>query len=330
MQELLSTNGYLAHPLTRFSVVTVAVALLITPGITVVLSRMGVMSKKTSDDVWVRYWTWLVLAPAMLVPLILCPASAMSAVLIMSLLCYREYARATGVFRERLMSAIVALGIVAICLASLDNWYGLFVALPSVTVTILAASAVLNDRPSGYIQRVSLATVGFLLFGVGLGHLSYLANATQFRPLLILIVMSTQASDIVAYCAGKAFGSRHVFPNTSPNKTLAGHLGSLVIVAPLSAWGLRLIVGTDSDMSLWHLLGFGLVVAAGAQLGDLVLGSIKRDLGIKDMAATLPGHGGILDRFNSILLVAPAAFHYLSYYDALEFIASPRFLGVID
>lgn len=62
-----------------------------------------------------------------------------------------------------------------------------------------------------------------------------------------------------------------------------------------------------------HLLALGLLIGAGGQLGDLMLSAIKRDLGIKDMAATLPGHGGLLDRFDSLLLVAPAVFYYVGY-----------------
>ncbi len=64
----------------------------------------------------------------------------------------------------------------------------------------------------------------------------------------------------------------------------------------------------------WLLLSLGALVSVAAQPGDLMLSSIKRDLGIKDMGVMLPGHGGILDRYNSLLLVAPASFHLIGYY----------------
>jgi phosphatidate cytidylyltransferase len=77
------------------------------------------------------------------------------------------------------------------------------------------------------------------------------------------------------------------------------------------AWAI--FAGTAMAQPHWRLL-FGLIVGIGAQAGDLMLSSIKRDIGIKDMGTILPGHGGVLDRFNSLLLVAPAAFHFIRFF----------------
>lgn len=327
MNELLDTSNILAHPVTRVGVVAIAIALVATPLITLALSGAKLMGEKTRKDVWTRYFTWLVLAPLMVGGLILCPLATILAVLAMSLLCYREYARATGLFREHLLSTIVVLAICTLAFASADNWYRLYVALPPLALTFLAATAVLKDQPQGFIQRVSLSAVGFLLFGSGLGYLGFISNDPNFRPILIILVMSAQLSDIAAYCVGKAIGKRKLFPNTSPNKTLGGHLGALLIIAPLAAYAAHLVFPDTALDDPLHLAGFGLVIAAGAQLGDLVLGSIKRDIGIKDMASTLPGHGGFLDRFNSLLLIAPAAFYYLNYLGVLHFPATLRFGG---
>ena len=75
----------------------------------------------------------------------------------------------------------------------------------------------------------------------------------------------------------------------------------------------NIFIGTPLDQ-FWVLLFLGALVSVAAQAGDLMLSSIKRDLGIKDMGTILPGHGGILDRYNSLLLVAPAVFHLIAYY----------------
>jgi phosphatidate cytidylyltransferase len=172
---------------------------------------------------------------------------------------------------------------------------------------------VLPDSPKGYLQRVSLASVAFLLFGSGLGHLGYIANDPGYRAILLLVLVSVQLNDIFAYVCGKSFGRRKLFPHTSPGKTLGGHLGALVLTTAFAA-AMGHVVFEDTALDRWPaLIALGLVISVGGQLGDLVLGSIKRDIGVKDMAATLPGHGGILDRMNSSLLVAPAVFHFVGY-----------------
>lgn len=314
---LLSTRNAFDHPVTRLATAIILGALILAPLATFLLTKLGKLSEKTRNDIWTRYLTWLFLAPAILGPILLCPAAAMVMVCLASLLCYREFARATGLFRFHALSGLVGAAIVIVMLASIDNWYRLFLALPPLVMSIMAAASVLPDEPKGYLQRVALAAIGFLLIGSGLGHLGFMANFPNYRPILCMLILCVQLSDILAYCCGKAFGRRKVFPNTSPNKTLGGHLGALLITAPLAAYLAHLVFpGSRLDKPHWLIL-FGLIVAVGGQLGDLVLGSIKRDIGIKDMAATLPGHGGFLDRFNSLLLVAPAAFHYLMVFGVL-------------
>jgi phosphatidate cytidylyltransferase len=121
-------------------------------------------------------------------------------------------------------------------------------------------------------------------------------------------------NDIFAYCSGKLFGRRKLAPQTSPNKTIGGALGALVLTTALFATlGHFIFQGTLLDHPR-HLLILGALLSLTGQWGDLVMSSVKRDLGIKDMAATIPGHGGLLDRFDSLIFVGPALFHYIGYY----------------
>lgn len=324
---LLDYRSAFAHPVTVWIVVGVGAALAVSIPVAWAMRRAGKMSEKTWADVKVRCMTWCVIAPLVMVPIVLSAGAAMAMVCAVSLLCHREFARATGLFRERAMSALVALGIVLITFANLDNWYGLFVAVPPLMMAVIPAAAVPEDRPRGFIQRIALAAIAFLFFGAGLGHLGFIANETNYRPVLLLIILCVQLNDIFAYCCGKALGRRKLFPNTSPNKTLAGHVGAVLCTVPLTMLlGRAVFAGTP--MNDWVLLaGLGLIFSIGGQLGDLVLGSIKRDLGIKDMASTLPGHGGVLDRMNSLMLVAPAAGHYLSYFGGLNYERAVRVIS---
>ena len=98
-----------------------------------------------------------------------------------------------------------------------------------------------------------------------------------------------------------------------PAKQLAAPLGALIFTTALFAT-LAHFTFQGTVGSWGHGIAMGILLSVTGQLGDLLMSSVKRDLCIKDMAATIPGHGGLLDRFDSLLLVAPAMFHYLQYF----------------
>ena len=313
-ERLFGTHNAFHDPFVAGATASVLALLLIAPLAIVLLSRLSKPSETLKKELWARYFSWLILVPLIAGPILLGAAYAMVAVGILSLLCYREYARATGLFRERSISVVVVVGIILITLASLDNWYELFTALWILTVGLIAAIAIIADRPSGYVQRVGLGVLGYMLFGAGLGHLGFFGNDPQYRRLLIWILLCVELNDIFAYICGKSFGKKKLAPHTSPNKTVGGAFGALVLTTILSA-SLARIVFAGTDLAQWHhLLIMGLIISVLGQLGDLMLSSIKRDIGIKDMGSTFPGHGGVLDRFNSLLLVSPAIFHYVGYF----------------
>ena len=278
------------------------------------LVKAGKIPKEQRAELLKRYLSWLVIVPLMLGPILLGTFWTIAAVVVLGLLCHQEFARATGLFRERIMSLMVVLGILAVGFASVDNWYYLFVALTPLTIAVIAGVAVFADQPKGYIQRVALAVLSFLLFGTCIGHLGYIANDADYRPILILVLMAVELNDVFGYVVGKSFGKGKLAPNTSPNKTVAGALGALILTTAFVAVVGYFVFAETALENPIHLVALGLLISAGGQLGDLVLSSIKRDLGIKDMSAAIPGHGGLLDRFDSVILVAPAVFHYVNYF----------------
>ena len=302
------------HPVTFSIVVAIVAVMLLAPAVFFALGAAGKLTPHLRTDLWTRYRSWLVLAPLMVGPLLLGRLAAIGGVGLLGLLCYNEFARATGLFRHRVISAIVVLGILLITFASADRWYGFFVALPSLTVSLIVIVALIADEPKGYIQRVALGIFAFVMFGVCLGYYGYFANDRLGTPLLLAILLCVELNDVFAYCTGKLLGRRKLAPKTSPNKTLGGALGALVLTSALFATLAHFIfVGTVLDHPL-HLGTLGVLLSLTGQWGDLVLSSIKRDLGLKDMAATIPGHGGLLDRFDSLLFVGPALFHYVKYF----------------
>ena len=303
-----------AHPVSRFIVFAAVGVLGAACAIIGALSATGRVKPGLRRELWVRTAAWAVLLPLMMGPVLLGRIWTIAAVTVLGLLCLREYDRATGLFRQPVMTATVSAAILAVNAAALDHWYGLFMALIPLSVGVLSIASIPTDRPQGYIQRTGLAIIAFMLFGSGLAHLGFMANDANYRPIVLMLLTTVAINDVFAFTFGKLLGGPKLLPATSPNKTIAGAVGALAstsVVVAVLAW--FIFRGTALDGPA-KLLGLGLIVSVAGQAGDLMLSSIKRDLGIKDMGVVIPGHGGWLDRFNSLLLVAPAAFHYIQYY----------------
>lgn len=278
------------------------------------LHRAGRLGPALYTDILTRWRSWVWLVGLILPPILLGAAWVMAAVLALSLLCYREYARLTGLFREKALSAIIVLGIFMVTFAVIDHFDRLFFALAILTCGTIAIATIPQDRPQGYIQRVALGVLGFMLFGFSFGYLGYLANDPGYRPVLLLLLLSVELNDVFAYCVGKSIGGPKLLPNTSPGKTIAGSVGALVLTTALVT-GLGWLIFEGTAMGrLDRLVILGVMISVLGQLGDLMLSSIKRDVGVKDTGAVIPGHGGLLDRFDSLVLVPPAVFHYLSLH----------------
>lgn len=313
-ERLFGWQHAFAQPPTVLLLGIVLGILLLTPVAILLIDRCQGLEASQRTELWRRWASWLVLVVLMAAPILLGAAWTILAVTALSLLCYREFARATGLFREKFTSILVVVGILLVGGAVLDHWYYLFVALFPLTVAAMACFQVVLDRPEGYLQRVALGILGFTFFGSALGHLGYLANDEHYRPLVLLVLVAVELNDVAAYVSGKLFGRRKLCPRTSPNKTVAGAVGAVLgTTLFVVAVGWQVFAGTPLE-HVGRLTVLGIIISVVGQLGDLVLSSIKRDLGLKDLGATIPGHGGLLDRFDSLIFVAPAVFHFVSYF----------------
>ena len=133
--------------------------------------------------------------------------------------------------------------------------------------------------------------------------------------LLIFPVIVTWASDIGAYFVGRAIGGRKLIPAVSPGKTVAGAVGGLVASMLVALLYARTVLVPIASLGFtpWGALLFGAIISAAAQVGDLFESLIKRESGVKDSSRIIPGHGGILDRFDSLIFVLPVAYLLLGW-----------------
>jgi len=175
--------------------------------------------------------------------------------------------------------------------------------LAAVAVTLLAPVYVGVPLAAGWFLRHHPASDWTLFGWAGTG-------------LLLLVMISTWFGDTTAYFGGRAIGGRKLLPSVSPAKTVSGSLsglaGSVFMAVGVAAVLLPRFGGGES-LSLPAAALFGLLLGMAAQIGDLAESLLKREAGVKDSGALLPGHGGVLDRFDAVFFTLPLAWYLLPF-----------------
>lgn len=183
-------------------------------------------------------------------------------------------------------------------------------ALPPILFYVFIAELYRNkDQP---FVNIALTLLGVLYVGGSfsmLPLLGYLHGDYSWQVILgtMLLLWTTDSG---AYFTGKTFGRHKLFPRISPGKTWEGWVGGLLL-ALAAGYVLALFF---HDLDRWHWLGVALIVAVFGVLGDLIESLLKRSLQVKDSGTLIPGHGGILDRFDSLLLVVPFIVAFLKLF----------------
>ena len=280
------------------------------------------LAGKNVSSIWRTYRGWLIMIPLVLGTILLGRTAIIVGVTLLAMFGFKEFAKATGLYEDWWLTGVVYLAIVALGFASwttdprlqFQGWYGLFMALPAYVIAAILLVPVLRNRARGQLQQVALAIVGFLYFGWMFSHLGFLANSEYAYGYILYLVFAVEINDVAAFTFGKLFGKRKLREEISPNKTIEGSVGA-IIVSLLVPW---LLWFSFPHFEVWHLVVAGLIVGIGGQLGDLVISFIKRDIGIKDMGSLIEGHGGILDRVDSMIFVVPIFFHVMRWIHGLQ------------
>ncbi len=185
--------------------------------------------------------------------------------------------------------------------------------LPMLTAAFLIFSLLFLFRLPSIAEvhhRLGWVVLGLIYLPLPLGHLIFLRSLTDGRQWIFMTLMVIMACDSFAYFVGSQIGRRKLYPAVSPNKSVEGALGGLagaVLAVMLVKYAFLPVIGLVDGVLIGILLG---VVG---QLGDLFESLLKRACGVKDSGHIIPGHGGILDRLDSLLFAFPVIFYVVKY-----------------
>lgn len=218
---------------------------------------------------------------------------------------------ASELLRMKNIHYLSPLGIIGFLLTFIivmpEKWYNqIFSFFESKSDGLLLALLLLLALTVLSKNRISFNEISFVLMGAlyaGFGFYFFYLTRTMENglPIFLFVLFNIWATDSGAYFIGRSFGKRKLWPEISPNKTIEGAIGGI-----LSAVLLSIIFQFVYPLFSTHVaIVIAIIIAVFGQLGDLVESALKRHYGVKDSGNILPGHGGILDRFDSLLFVLP-------------------------
>ncbi|MEM9014260.1 MAG: phosphatidate cytidylyltransferase [Pseudomonadota bacterium] len=218
---------------------------------------------------------------------------------------------------DRLIVLFAYLAIPAQFIFAHNNRYGLFLTFIPVWMFLFFPMAMtLAGRTEGFLKAVGTLSWGMMITVFALSHTAILLASGQAAGpaggagLLLFLVALTQLNDVAQFTWGKLFGQRKITPTVSPNKTWEGFLGGLATTGAVAAVAGPFLTPLGVLMSA----AAGVMIAIAGFLGDVTISAFKRDLGVKDSGGLIPGHGGILDRVDSLTYSAPVFYHFMHFF----------------
>ena len=239
--------------------------------------------------------------------------SAVFAVSVLSLFEFKNMLSNVNI-RVYRIPAVAALAIIV----GAAGFYSIRIFFSAIVASFILLLFLVMVLKKEQVHGLIYTVFGVIYLGIGFGSLAFLRGGNELLGMgsitvtsgafpILFALIGTWASDSFAYFAGKRFGKHRMAPHISPNKTMEGLFGGMAGTIILC-----LILSAAVDFSI--LIGFlmGVIVAVMAPMGDLFESYLKRACDVKDSGNILPGHGGMMDRFDSLLFVAPAVLLFLS------------------
>jgi phosphatidate cytidylyltransferase len=280
----------------------------------VVTSPAGVA---TVEDVNVRMRSWWAMAAAFAIATLTGGVGSIVLFSLISVLALREFVTLVHSSRADHRTLVAAFFIFTPLQYLLVGfgWYGFFAILVPVYVFVLVpTSMVIMGDTERFLERAATIQWGLMVCVYCVSYVPALLlldlDWDQPNALLVFyLVLVVQLSDVLQYIWGKLVGRRRIAPRVSPNKTWEGFVGGV-----LSATAVGTALWWATPFSPAAAAGMSLVICLAGFAGGLTMAAVKRDRGIKDYGALLPGHGGVLDRIDSLCFAAPIFFHLTRFF----------------
>lgn len=296
----------------------VAVAVLAVLGLLVVATLIAWPQRKKKEELWLRTRTWWVIVLLIAASIALPSWVPVALFGLISFLAFKEFVTLVPTRRADhrvLFWAYLAIPLQYYWVAV--GWYGVFIIfIPVYMFMLLPLRMVIAGETQGFIKAAGTLHWGLMVTVFSLSHAAFLlALPAEVNPqaggdgLLLYLLLLTEINDVGQYVSGKLLGRHKAVPKVSPNKTLEGLAGGVVITT-----GIAMLAAPYLTPLHWYQAGIvGCVLALAGFAGDVTVSAVKRDLKLKDSGSLLPGHGGVLDRVDSLTFTAPLFFHMIYY-----------------
>ncbi|MEK6321208.1 MAG: phosphatidate cytidylyltransferase [Acidobacteriota bacterium] len=276
--------------------------------------------EKDFSELAARVRAWWIMAAAFFAAIVVSDRISIVCFSLLSFWAMKEYVtllRTRPADHHALVFTFLAIPIQYLWIALNPPWYGMFIIfIPVYMMLALPVRMVLSKETKGFVESASQIQWGMMIFVFGLSHMAYLLtfptlgdSAANGRTLVLFLVFVVEMSDVLQYIWGTTLGRHKIIPTVSPNKTWEGFIGGIA-----SAMLLSLAIRFLTPFSIRETLMVSFFITVAGFCGGAVMSAVKRDFGVKDFGSVIPGHGGMLDRVDSLCYAAPIFFHYVRYF----------------
>ncbi len=219
-------------------------------------------------------------------------------------------------FRPAVIPSLVAGGalpLIAYYFLERDDGFAWLTLVISLYIPLLSFWCLVRRNRKRVAEDLGVSLLGVVMVGFCLSHFVLMLGLDSEKPWTVpfSVIALVWVFDAVAYLTGTAFGKRKIVPSISPGKTWEGTLSAAALTL-IAAYLLHLLLNREW-LSIGAAMSLGVLVCVLAFLGDLFESSLKRELGIKDMGSLIPGHGGVMDRFDSMLMTAAVSYYFFRF-----------------